>query len=682
NSDVSGIRSLRQEPVRSYAVRADVEGEYGAFRFPVQLYLTTDESSAYQPRNRMSIGVERGALDETTVSVLVDDYDLTSESKISTTSVRLLHSERLGAGRHEIRVSGRLLSGERLPDLEWHVIVEGDGAVASSGTGARQPRFSGKTLIDTRNSDVSGIRSLRQEPVRSYAVRADVEGEYGAFRFPVQLYLTTDESSAYQPRNRMSIGVEGPMFALYAGDRNPRISPLLMNGARTRGFHGEFHGPGVHVQATLGRLRRGLEAREVDTPPGEVFRPVPGTFQRNITAVKLGFGDPGSVLFELSGLKARDDTTSIAFGQNPLENVVLGSDLTTRFLRGKLRFQTGAAISLTTNDISRGVSTKAEIDSLFDTDLPVDPSDFDWLIVLNPSTVPLRIDKLTSTAWYANARVSVPGHSISAEIRTVGSAYFSAANPFLQADRRTITISDRFRLDQGRIGGLVRYQNYQSLPDGGEVLELRSHLAETRLNLALKPGLPRVTGGLRMQWRRRGDGVTGTLASDLRVSTIMLGGVQSFRTGAVRHAARVQYTRTARRDDVNSLFDNTTHAFTIGSAETYPGSFRSDVQLTHLVVNYAGQLGRQRWTTGAATVAYRFYRNDAEAALTVRSTRSGATSLTPASERYGIMLTTSLNLQQNMRIEVQGGYNDYSEDRSATNKYTERFIRLRHTYTF
>jgi hypothetical protein len=594
----------------------------------------------------------------------------------------LLYSDRLGAGRHDIQVSGRLLSGERLPDLEWHVIVEGRGTAASAGSDSRRPRISGKTLIDTRNSDVSGLRSLRQEPVRSYAVRADVEGQYGAFRFPVRLYLTTDESSAYQPRNRMSIGVEGPMFALYAGDRNPRISPLLMNGARTRGFHGEFQGPGIHVEATIGRLRRGLEAREVDSPPGEVFRSVPGTFQRNVTAVKLGFGDPSSVLFELSGLKARDDTTSIAFGQNPLENVVLGSDLSTRFLRGTLRFQAGAAISLTTNDISRGVSTKAEIDSLFDTNLPVNPADLEWLITLNPSTVPLRVDKLTSTAWYANAGVSLPGHSISAEVRTVGSAYFSAANPFLQADRRTITLSDRFRLEQGKISGLVRYQNYQSLPDGGEWLELKSHLADARLNLAIKPGAPRVTTGLRMQWRKRGDGVTGTLASELRVSTIMLGGVQSFRTGEIRHAARVQYTRTARRDDVNSLFDNTTHAFTIGSAETYPGSFRSDVQLTHLVVNYAGQLGRQRWTTGAATVAYRFYRDDAEVAFTARSTRSGATSLTPATERYGIMLTTSLNLQQNMRVEVQAGYNDYSEDRSATNQYRERFIRLRHTYTF
>ena len=31
--------------------------------------------------------------------------------------------------------------------------------------------------------------------------------------------------------------------------------------------------------------------------------------------------------------------SSIGFGQNPLENVVAGSDLTARFLKGKIRFQ-------------------------------------------------------------------------------------------------------------------------------------------------------------------------------------------------------------------------------------------------------------------------------------------------------------------------------------------------------
>lgn len=629
------------------------------------------------------VAVERGALDESSVQVFIDGQDLTRAAKVSTISVRLLHTARLGAGRHEILVTGRLVTGKRLPDLGWHVEVEGEGGRPAAPTARRvHSAFSGKTLIDARNSDVSGLRDLRQEPVRSYAVRADARGEYGAFRFPVNLYLTTDESSLAQPRSRFFIGVEGPMFALYAGDRNPRISPLLMNGARTRGFHGEFHATVFHVEATVGRLRRGLESRVLDTPPGEPIRELPGTFQRNVTAVKLGFGDPGSVLLELSGLKARDDTTSVSFGQNPLENVVAGTDLTARFLQGKIRFQSGAAVSLTTNDISRGVSTKAEIDSLFDTDLPFDPRDLDWLITLNPSTVPLRPDKLTSTAWYANTRVTVPGHTIAAEVRTVGSAYFSAANPFLQSDRRTITFSDRFRLEQGKVSGLVRYQNYQSLPDGGARLELKSNLAEARVNVSPGRGLPRVTTGLRLQWRQRGEGTEDHLASDLRVSTVTLGGTQSFKTGPVRHAARIHYTRTARRDDVNSLFDNTAHAFTLGMGESFPRAVRSDVQVTHLVVNYAGQLGRQRWTTAAATVAYRFYDTDAEVALTARNTWSGATSLSAASNRFGLMLTSSLILDYNMRIELQAGYNDYSEDASTTNQYTERFIRLRHTYTF
>ena len=35
-----------------------------------------------------------------------------------------------------------------------------------------------------------------------------------------------------------------------------------------------------------------------------------------------------------------------------------------------------------------------------------------------------------------------------------------------------------------------------------------------------------------------------------------------------------------------------------------------------------------------------------------------------------------------MRLELQLGYNDYSEADEPENKYSERFVRLRHSYTF
>ncbi len=621
------------------------------------------------------------ALDETSVRVSIDGVDLTKKAKITTSAVRLLYTSDLGPGRHDILVSGALLSGTRLPDLAWHVTIAGNPAAPPRRSSlSKRLDFSGKTQIDTRNSDLSGDRSLRQEPVRSYAVRADAEGQYGAFSFPVKLYLTTDESALAQPRNRIMIGVEGPMFALHGGDYNPRLAPLMLNGARTRGFHGEFHGAGFHVEATVGRLRRGLEGRVLDVPIEEPLRQVPGTFARNLTAVKLGFGDDRSVLFSITGMKAKDDTASIGFGQNPLENVVLGSDVTARLLNGRLRIESGAAISLTTNDIARGVATKAEIDSLFNTDIPIDPVDFDWLITLNASTVPLRIDKLSSSAWYLNTRVAVPGHTISAEVRTIGSAYFSAANPFLQSDRRTFTISDRFRLDRGRFTGLLRFQNYGSLPNGGARLKLRSNLLEGRLNLAVAPDKPRVTTGFRMQWRERGSATDDILASNLRVITTTLGVAHTLRTGSVDHSGNVFYTRTARRDKINTTFDNTTHALSVGVGQRYPKNIHSNLQLTHLIVNYSDALGRQRWTTVAGTVGYRFHR-DAGASVTVQNTRAGATTFSSGSDRLGLILTSSVQVQSNMMIELQAGYDDYSEDR-GTGQYSERFIRLRHRYTF
>ena len=56
-------------------------------------------------------------------------------------------------------------------------------------------------------------------------------------------------------------------------------------------------------------------------------------------------------------------------------------------------------MSLTTQDISTGPLTRAQVDSVFgDVDLPFDPSDYRRILILNASTFPLRPHELSSLA--------------------------------------------------------------------------------------------------------------------------------------------------------------------------------------------------------------------------------------------------------------------------------------------
>ena len=247
------------------------------------------------------------------------------------------------------------------------------------------------------------------------------------------------------------------------------------------------------MTANYGIVQRGVQGARVSEGFSiDPFSSLPGSYRRTLAAFKLDFGSPRSVQFSINGLKAKDDTSAVNIGQEPLENLVAGSDLKVSLLRDRLQFESGAAMSITTEDISRGASDKSEIDSLFSTDIPIDPSDFDWLITLNPTTVPLRLDKLSSLAWYASSRASSFGHVLSAEYRSVGSTFFSAGNPYLQSNRNTIRISDRFRHRDGLISGILRYQHYGT-PDASSPFGIlvSSDLVSGQMNLSPGGDWPR-----------------------------------------------------------------------------------------------------------------------------------------------------------------------------------------------
>jgi hypothetical protein len=597
-------------------------------------------------------------IDPSSVTVRVDGRDATALARVGEESVRLLLRSDLTAGRHELQVSGRTLDGSALAALSWHFQVEGyvssESRSPPTRSGGRFASFTGRTLITTRNSSIDGDRSLRQEPESRYAVRADAEGRLGEYRFPVLLHLTTDESSLSQPRNRLLLGVEHPMFSAYLGDTNPRTSPVVLNGLRTRGFNGALHSGRFHLNIVHGKVRRGINGLVIPNQDTSPFG-LPGSYQRRLSAVSMGFGNPGGVLVTVGGMTARDDTTSAIDAQSPIENLVVHGDVSARTLRGKLHFEGGAAMSVTTFDISRGVATKAEMDSAFNANIPIDPEAVSWLLTINTSTVPLRPDNGSSVAWYTRGRFALPYNTVTAEVRHVGSAYYSAGSPYTQNDRRSITVADRFRLVGGRLIGNVSYQYYGSL--SGESFGetgLRSQVASSRVSYQPTPSLPRVTGGLRMQWRRRNVATVGRL-TDTRVMTFTLGASHTFDAFGIRHTATGFWNYTRRTDEVNESLGSKTHSLSAGLVERLPGDFALTLQATHLRISYNGPLSRQDWTTIAGTLSRTFEGPGLTLQATVRHTYVGATNFALSSNRLGGLLLASYQVRRDMVIELGAG---------------------------
>lgn len=628
--------------------------------------------------------------DPASIDILINGVEYTSRAKITATSVSLLHSRALEPGRHEIQLRGRTLDGTELQKVTWYFFVEGevsngvDEPAAATPNRSRVPLLSGRTYIDTRNSDISGNRNLRQEPARSYAIRADLEGEYGAFRFPIKMFVSTDETSSAQPRNRFLAGVESKHLTLLVGDTTPRFNSLILSGARSRGVHLSTGLTGVRLTANYGLLQRGVQGAGVSDAFGvDPLAGLNGSYRRTLAAMKLDFGTPRTVLFSLSALKAKDDTASVNIGLEPLENLVAGSDLKVKLLRERLQFESGAALSITTEDISRGAATKAEIDSLFDADIPIDPSDFAWLITLNTTTVPLRLDKLSSLAWYAGTRASSFGHLLSIEYRAVGSTFFSAGNPYLQANRNSLTVSDRFRHAGGAVSGVVRFQHYKT-PDSEIGIDpaLRSDMFSTQLNVAPNHEWPRMSVGFRLQLRERTGEDPQVLTTNSRLTTFSLGALYQLKTGDVTHGINLFGSRSQRTDKINPGSDNSSYALTASINEQLPWPVVLNLNTTLVRVSYAALPSDQKWISVGGTFGYRWSDPRLRVTTDLKYTHSAASSFSAATGRYGFSVRGRYDLDRSQSIELQAGVDTFRHDIDETLRYTERFVAVRHRYTF
>ncbi|MCB0720272.1 MAG: hypothetical protein KDD65_17625 [Bacteroidetes bacterium] len=621
------------------------------------------------------------SIDPRSVELFIDDEDFTDEIKTSSESIRFLFrngsGRRLKPGTHIARVTARLPDGTDIGDLEWRFLV--DGSRASGAVAASRPALPirGSTFIGTRNSDISGNRSLRQEPSAVYTVRTDLEAQYGAFTFPLKVFLTTDETNTAQPRNRFVVGARSKHLSVFVGDTNPRYSSLSLANTRARGAMAEVYLKPVRLSFTHGAVRRGIE---IGDPSSSLVSPLLSAYERNITAARLALGGPKTVEFSLHALRAADDTTSGSSGSMPLQNIVAGSDLSVNFLKGRFGFAGGSAISVTTEDISRGVADKAEIDSLFDVDIPIDPADFRNIIILNTTTVPIRLDKLSSLAWYGEAHARALGHGLNAEYRSIGSSFFSAGNPYLINDRKILSISDRFRHLDGRLFGVIRYSRYSNFADDAFAIPLSNESISGSITVAPRNEVPTITVGYRTQARRRG---TDELPlSNSRLNTFMLGTSKQIVWNRLRQNVQFSASLSTRADTVQPTLDNTALTTSIGFMNQLSRTLTTNLRYTRVGISYDNLDDRQVWHTGVGGATYQFEGFPLDLSGDVRLTHAGGSQLVSASDRYGFSVAGEYEVQPNMVVELRVGVDAYRDAVIEQARYTERYVTLRHRYTF
>ena len=228
-----------------------------------------------------------------------------------------------------------------------------------------------------------------------------------------------------------------------------------------------------------------------------------GTYRRRLWAVRPSFGSGKHFQIGLTLMKVLDDTNSVKYGLKPKDNLVVSPDFLLQFMRGRLRLEGSAAFSLYTDDISRGVLTKAEIDSIFERSVPIDPAKYARYLIMNETTVPLDPRAGTSTAYQFKAVFRFYRNDLRAGYRSVGPEYQTLANPFLRTNLRGFYVNDRIRLFQNLVYLNLGYEGYQeSFAPDDDVPTLNRHSFNYGFSIYPNPGWPQVTWQQRSYDRR------------------------------------------------------------------------------------------------------------------------------------------------------------------------------------
>ncbi|MBN1482961.1 hypothetical protein EH223_13585 [candidate division KSB1 bacterium] len=453
--------------------------------------------------------------------------------------------QHLAPGSHRLIVTGIDKTGQRLAPVQLFFYVQ----EPHRRTGPRSA-LTGRVFTEGRYEEIYNQNE-------SFAMGgAEFLGQYGSLNVRGRIFLTSLEHASLQPRDRFSLAVEHKHFNFEVGDVYPRYNDLMMWGKRVRGFAGGLSVGTFKIEAVFGQTYRAVEGQAVlsgDT----LITTKSGTFEQNLFGIRpsLNFGQ--HVKAGLSVLKIKDDINSITYGVRPRDNIVIGPDVLISLDKGRAELRAYAAQSMLTLDTSTGVLSKRQVQNIFSgsVNVPIDPSHFQSLLVINDTTVPLNPLELTSFAYAVDLKLNYFRNLVRFGYKKIGSDYYSLANSWLRKDIRGFYLSDRVRLLQNKLYftlGLERYADNISQSDKKPSLDLTTF--DATLSYYPGKGLPNVSVSFRNYSRING-------ISDLGISEYETNGQTEIDTTDMREDSRQRDINIQLGYQVR--FVNADHYFTV-----------------------------------------------------------------------------------------------------------------------
>ena len=184
-------------------------------------------------------------------------------------------------------------------------------AVQPTGVGPNWARLHGATSLtgETYSRDGSGAPTRPDHSARVVTgLTVGVVGD--RIQVPVSALVSGDQVRYRQNINQLAIAPHWQWAGLTAGNLMPQFSSYTLADATLLGGGFELNPSHWRLGFASGRARKAI------TPTPEY--PVSPQFARNMTAGRIGYGDPGTNSVEVSVLRATDDAGSLGGAESTL----------------------------------------------------------------------------------------------------------------------------------------------------------------------------------------------------------------------------------------------------------------------------------------------------------------------------------------------------------------------------
>ena len=464
-SETYPVESPTENPVRIPVAAAEVQQDILVISPDRNQRLTIDDlmiaaSMLYAPAD----------VDRHKTKLYLDGADVTPEAVISGDIIVYNpsnSSSSMAQGLHTVRVVLYKSDGFEYRTLDWSffILTPGQERAAEAFT------YQGNAQVELRNEDISGSSTWYN--------RGDLN--FGSTLYGVNLganfHLTSEEKSYRQPQDRYGLFASTSWLSLKLGDSYPAFSPLIMNGLRVRGISGKITTGVVNVEAAYGQTVRGIDGQYIDTVratsdtsfvklnDSTFANVIFGTYTRNLFALRPSFDFGSHAELGFTYLKSQDAISSVGLGNNPNQNVVLGSDFAMNFDNRHINFLAEAAMSMLNQNISVGNRSATDIDTISHSDagdqinkiIPI--STLSKIITINEFLVPLDPTKLSSLAWDVGLNLNYFNTYAKVGYVYRGPDYTSFGQPYIRTDIRGYDLLLRPRLLNNQILLSLSYEN-------------------------------------------------------------------------------------------------------------------------------------------------------------------------------------------------------------------------------